>query len=397
MPASTKERIIITLNQDLTGFGSAGSVTPAHRRVMKHYASPLLGGPPPSEDLLELITHMYTEDEADIVQHLPPLRPRTAEKVARLSGRSPQDTLRVLEALASVKSIILAMGTPRKYTILPVVPGTFEMAMITTDLNTRNAWHKKFAEIFERIWDSGFLKDYDRFSKPMLRYLPVGGVSDTLQRAWPSDRLEEILDRYDLFGVSNCQCRIVTELNGKGCGKAMDACVSMGPLAAGAIDRGLARRVDRSEVLEIKRNAEREGCVSWMMNAVGDERGDWSCSCCGCCCHMLRAVSEFNVPGLISKPHFMPEKHPDRCTLCGECVEACPMNALTVKQSGLEHNPLRCIGCGICTMACEFDALALKPVEDARPPENSYSSLLLKAAPGLITNTVRVFAKRVFR
>ena len=65
MPATEKDRIIISLNQDLTGFGSAGSVTPAHRRVLKHYASPLLGGPLPSEDLLELVTHIYTEDEAE--------------------------------------------------------------------------------------------------------------------------------------------------------------------------------------------------------------------------------------------------------------------------------------------------------------------------------------------
>ena len=209
--------------------------------------------------------------------------------------------------------------------------------------------------------------------------------------------VEEILDRYDIFGVGNCQCRIVTELNGKGCGKAMEACVAMGPLAEGAIERGLVRKVDRNEVFEIKRNAEKQGCVSWMMNAVGDERGDWSCSCCGCCCHMLRAVSEFNVPGLISKPHFMPENHADKCTLCEKCVEACPMNAWVVKESGLEHHPMRCIGCGLCALACEFDALELKSVEDARPPENSYTSLLLKASPGMIRNTVRVFAKRIFR
>ena len=397
LPTTAQKRITIVLNEDLTGFGSAGSITAAHRRVMKHYASPLLGGPPPSDDLLELVTHMYTENEADLVQHLPPLRPRTAEKVARISGRSLGDVRRVLESLASRKSIVLAMGTPRKYTILPVVPGTFEMAMMTPDLTTRNAWHKRFAEIFERIWETGFLKDYDRHSKAVLRYIPVGGVSDSLHRAWPAEKLEEILDSYDVFGVGNCQCRIIMQLNGDGCGRAMESCVAMGPLARGAIERGLARRTDREEVLEIKRDAEEQGCVTWLMNAIGDPRGDWSCSCCGCCCHMLRAVSEFNVPGLISKPHFMPKRSAGTCTLCGKCVEACPMGAWVVAgEDELKHARMRCIGCGLCALACEFDALELRTVEDASPPEGSYRSLLWKVAPGYLVNTVRVFAKRVF-
>ena len=396
MQTTVPGKTTIVLNQDLTGFGSSTRVTAAHRRIMKHYASPLLGGPPPSDDLLELVAHIFTEDEADLVQHLPPLRPRTADKVAHLSGRSTADVRAVLEALANRKSVLFASGTPRKYTILPVVPGTFELAMMTTDLTTRNAWHKRFAEIFERIWDSGFLKDYDRYSKAMLRYLPVGGVSDSLHHAWPSDRLEEILDRYDVFGVANCQCRIVTDLTGNGCGKPMDACVGMGPLAQGAIDRGLARRIDRAEVLAIKRSAEEQGCVSWMMNAVGDPAGDWSCSCCGCCCHMLRAVSEFNVPGLISQPHFMPSKPADTCTLCGQCVEACPMGALVAAPDGVEHLPARCIGCGLCVLACAFDAIELRPLEDARPPESSYRTLLLKTAPGYLRNAVRVFARRLF-
>ncbi len=394
--AARENRIVLELNQDLTGFESAQTVTQAHHRLVKHYASPLLGGPPPSDDLLELVTHIYTEDEADLVQHLPPLRPRTAEKVAALASRGVDDARRVLEALACRKSVILAMGDPKKYTILPVVPGTFEMAMITTDLSTRNEWHRKFAEIFERIWDSGFLKDYDRFTKPLLRYLPVGGVSGSLNKAWPSDRLEEILDRYDRFGVSNCQCRIVTQLNGKGCGQAMESCVSMGPLAEQAVSRGLARETDRSEVLEIKRRAEEQGCVSWMMNAMGDERGDWSCSCCGCCCHMLRAVSQFNVPGMISQPHFMPRTLEDKCTQCGECVESCPMGAWKANEGGVEHVPVRCIGCGLCVLACTFDALELQPVQAARPPETSYTRLLVKAAPGYLMNSARVFARRLF-
>ena len=103
---------------------------------MKHYASPLMLGPSPSDDLLELVMHMFTEDEADLVQYLPPLRPRSAKKIASLSGRSVSNVTQVLDSLALTKHIILTAGEPRKYTILPIIPGTFEMALLTMDLST---------------------------------------------------------------------------------------------------------------------------------------------------------------------------------------------------------------------------------------------------------------------
>ncbi len=40
-----KVRLDIDLHADLTGFGSARSVTPAHRRLARSYSSPLIFGP----------------------------------------------------------------------------------------------------------------------------------------------------------------------------------------------------------------------------------------------------------------------------------------------------------------------------------------------------------------
>ncbi len=207
-----KKKRTIALNVDITatliGFDSARTPTFGHQQIMKHLSSPWLMGPPASDDLLELIMHLFTADEADLVQHLPPLRPRSAHKVARVSGRSVRNVRQVLDRLAFTKMAILAAGEPRKYTILPIVPGIFEMALMTTDVATRNAWHKRFAELFECLWDKGYLMDYVGKGPPAIRYLPTGGLSRTLHAAWPSDRLEEVLEPYDLFAVGTCQCRL---------------------------------------------------------------------------------------------------------------------------------------------------------------------------------------------
>ncbi len=398
MKEKENKKRIIELNIDLgaviTGFGTAQKPTPAHHRIVKHYSSPLLLGPPRSELLLEMIMHMFTEDEADLVQYLPPLWPRTAESIARRSGRSLVNVKRVMDNLALNKFVILAFGEPRKYTILPIVPGTFEMSLMTPDLSTRNAWHKKFAELFERLWDEGFLAEYLRRGHPLIRYIPVGGVVNTLNMAWPSDRLEEILEPYDLFAVGNCQCRLAMELTGRGCGKPMENCVAIGPSAKSVIERGMMRKAGKEEIIEIKREAEQQDCVTWMMNEIGDRRGTASCSCCGCCCHALRAVTQFNTPNIISRPHFIPVLNGEKCTLCRRCVEICPMNAWTMHDNILHYAPVRCIGCGLCALACGSGAIQLEPAPDARPPEAGWLKLLLKTAPGYAATTLRVWASR---
>lgn len=401
MEADKRKTKTVTLNVDLnavlTGFSSARIATAAHHRIMKHYASPLLLGPPPSDDLLELVMHIFTEDEADLVQHLPPLRPRTPEKVARLSGRPVSDVKQVLDNLAFTKLVILAAGNQRKYTILPVVPGTFEMALMTTDVSTRNSWHKTFTELFERLWDKGFLFDYPSKRRPLIRYLPVMGVSKTLHTAWPSDKLDEILEPYDQFAVGNCQCRLAMQLVGKGCDRPLENCTAFGPITKPLIERGMMRKAGRQEIIEIKRNAEEYGCVTWMINEIGNKpRGNGSCSCCGCCCHALRSITQFNTPGIISAPHFMPVRESEKCTLCKKCVHVCPMDAWAVSGEDLQFRKIRCIGCGLCVVACKFDALALETVKDARPPQDSWLGFLVKLAPEYMANTVRVWAKRLF-
>lgn len=399
MTKAKTERVKINLNVDLNlaiaGFGSARTPTAAHHKIVKHYASPFLFGPPVCDGLLELVMHMYTAEEAELVQYLPPFRARTAEKLARLSGQPLKTVQQIMHRLTQVKFVVLASGDPSRYSILPIVPGTFEMALITPHIPIKNIWHRKFAELFERLWDQGFLIDYISKRRQMIRYLPVGGVSKSLYRAWPSDKLEEVLEPYNRFAVGNCQCRMAMELVGKGCGRPLENCLSIGPMSLGAISRGLMRKVDKQEAIDIKRNAEESGCVTWMLNGFTDWRGNASCSCCGCCCHGLRIVTQFNTPGFISQPHFRPEKKDEKCTLCKKCIRACPMNAWIENENALDYDPVRCIGCGLCVVACKEDALEMRLDEKAKPPEDKLYRMMLQIVPEYIWFTGKEWVKRL--
>ncbi len=389
----------VSLNMKLSlsdvRFRGAKAPTGAHFKIMRHFSSPLLLGPSPSEGLLELITHLFSEEEAEIVQYLPPLRPRHARKIASLSLRPVEEVSRILEFLSLTKRVILSYGKPPRYTLLPIVPGTFEMALMTPDVSTRNEWHRTFARLFEKLWDEGYIVQYTKRVNPGIRYLPVTNAVKSLSAAWPSEKLEEILEPYSDFAVGNCQCRMAMALVDKGCGRPLENCVVMGPGAQKFIDRGLMRRTDAAEVLALKREAEESGCVSWINNDIGGiPRGNSSCSCCGCCCHAMRSISQFNVPSMISTPHFLPSINHPGCIACGKCVSACPMGALSLPDGKLAFDKARCVGCGLCILACPTKALFLTPAADAAPHRSDPLKIFLGLVPGYISNAARVWIKR---
>lgn len=52
------------------------------------------------------------------------------------------------------------------------------------------------------------------------------------------------------------------------------------------------------------------------------------------------------------------------CTMCGECVRACPVHACSLDSGGrFSVEPAYCLGCGACAVACPEDALAMEPCD----------------------------------
>ena len=182
----------------------------------------------------------------------------------------------------------------------------------------------------------------------------------------------------------------------------------MGQWAAAGIEAGWLKQVSKKEILAIKAEAESHGLVSWMMN-VESTAGQCSCSCCGCCCHAMRAVNEFNAPAMFAPPHFLPHVDPALCTLCGKCARTCPMGAIRIENgqaaesqspstSGpktFRHLRERCIGCGLCVLACDRQkAVRMEPVPDYKLPYRSWFSLIAHAAPSAIKTSWKVWRER---
>ncbi len=54
----------------------------------------------------------------------------------------------------------------------------------------------------------------------------------------------------------------------------------------------------------------------------------------------------------------LPEIDQEKCVLCGDCIGACPHDALAIKANALIFsNPQQCTYCGLCEDNCPQDAV----------------------------------------
>jgi len=71
-------------------------------------------------------------------------------------------------------------------------------------------------------------------------------------------------------------------------------------------------------------------------------------------------VSTFLGKGEVSVSPEVAYLIPDRCNLCGICIDKCPTKAIDKGKNEVSIDPISCIGCGVCVPACPKEALDLK-------------------------------------
>jgi Na+-translocating ferredoxin:NAD+ oxidoreductase subunit B len=362
-----------------------------------HLSSPLLLGPPLCAELVAFAQHVFPPEEAALARHLKPLRAVPAREVARATHRPLEEVVAVLDRAARGRRTLHGegRGERRAYRLIPIMPGMFEIIMTGQAPDALDAWHRGFLERMDALYQTGYLSQYWKKRAGVIRYLPVGRLALTHPLALPSDQLEVVAERYRDFAVGHCQCRMSAKVAGRGCDKPSLVCSAMGDWARGAVKLGM-QSISRQAYLELKREAEAHGLVTFIMNVEGLS-GQASCSCCGCCCYVMRMVSEYDVPAGIAAPHFQPELERGKCTWCGACARTCPMGALVVDtqaKSGYAL-PHRCIGCGLCATACRRAAIRMSPVPDYRLPPDSWFAMLTRSARGLAGNALGVYLDRL--
>jgi Pyruvate/2-oxoacid:ferredoxin oxidoreductase delta subunit len=361
-------------------------------------STPLLSNPPLCDELVAFVQHLWTEEEASLVRHLHPFRGKSCAELAKAEGRPVDEVEGILHRLETEKRSVGSSGSgdKKRYRMRRVLGEIFEETLMGWDVDSLSGWHRRFIELWEDLFMTGWMLDYQQaYKMNSSRVVPLTETIQANQSALPFDKLEMIMERYDKFGVTNCQCRMSAQVLGNGCGKPLSNCLLMGDWVDKGVSDGRYREISRRDALEIKAEAAANGLVSWVIN-IQNGKGQASCSCCACCCYSFRLIKDFNCPSVIAPPHFIPAVDASKCTYCGKCAKVCPTAALVIDTKGKKRQRLteRCIGCGLCAVACtKAKAVTMEPVPDYRKPPKNLASMIARQAPGMLKSAWKVSKK----
>jgi hypothetical protein len=122
-----------------------------------------------------------------------------------------------------------------------------------------------------------------------MRTIPVGTSITPQHHVATYDATREIIQSIaEPIVILECVCRKGAAKRGDPCKQTSrkETCMGFGDTARDIIEGGkVGRQITREEALEILKKNEEDGLVLQPSNA---QKPDFICSCCGCCCGILR-------------------------------------------------------------------------------------------------------------
>jgi len=183
----------------------------------------------------------------------------------------------------------------------------------------------------------------------------------------------------------------------RACSAPMEICMTFNNSAASLIRHGYARKVDVSEGLDLLQEAYDNNLVQFGENVR--QRVNFICNCCGCCCEAMIAARRFGMLHPVHTTNYLPEVKEETCTGCGKCVQACPVEAVSLVSANDPRQPWQqkarvneeiCLGCGICTRACSSGSLSLKAREQRviTPLNSTHRAVVMAIERGKLQNLI---------
>jgi electron transport complex protein RnfB len=326
---------------------------------LREFMDAMPGGFPATESGMEMkILHkLFTPDEAKMTLFLT-TKLETAETISERSGMEMAQVKEKLESMA-MKGLIFKTREDGEdlYRAEQYVVGVYEYQLPTMD--------RELAELMEDYFlylGMSMLAN----DTPQMRVVPVNSAVEAAPAAASYDQIRDLVREQQVIMAGECICRKQQSLLANACGKPFEGCMGFGSMAEFYLDRGLGRKVSVEEALKVLGDSEEAGLVLIPNNA---QHIDFVCSCCSCCCGLLKTIKEFPNPAEFVESTFHAWKDLDKCSECDTCVERCPMGAMVEGDEATQVDLARCIGCGLCVSTCKEEAISLvRKAEAVTPP-----------------------------
>ncbi len=346
----------------------------AHRTVKSGYAELIdrlnrfPQGAPPSKTLYKILSLLFSEKEARLVALLP-IKPFTAQKASQVWNLELKETQKVLDELANRALLVdVEQNGEMVYTVPPPMAGFFEFSMMRLGGDVDQ---ELLAELFYQ---------YLNVEEDFIRALFIGGETqlgrvfvhepaltpDNSLHVLDYERASEVIGTAAHRGIGTCYCRHKMQHLGRACQAPMDICMTFNGTADSLIRAGYARSVSISEGLDLLQEAYENNLVQFGENAR--QSISFICNCCGCCCEAMIAARKFGILHPVHTTNFLPVIDGEQCNGCGKCVNACPIEAMSLVSANDPHFPKLkkarlneeiCLGCGVCVRNCTKNAVKL--------------------------------------
>ncbi len=344
--------------------------TDIYRKLQRHLDSQPIGFPStPDRSDIRVLKHIFSPKEALLATCLSH-RARSLDdifkRVDKSSVASREDLEKVLEQSVAKGGIESGTENGEKwYRNAPLVVGMYEYQLgrlnpeFIKDFNDYTS-HRKFGVNFLSA------------KLPQMRTIPIEKSIQVRTQAAAFDSIRDLLEASKgPFAICECICRKKQAMQGNTCTVTdrKETCLAVGHLAQTAAKIGMGRAVSLEDTLSILEKNQEEGLVLQPSNTRDI---DFICSCCGCCCGMLRMHKKLPRPLDFWVANFFAAIDADVCTGCGLCAKKCQVEAISgrKKQDDFTVSQQRCIGCGNCVTVCPVEAISLiKKDQPARPPK----------------------------
>ena len=356
-------------------------------------------GATPSELLFDILKILFSEKEAELVSRLP-IRPFTTKKASRIWKMDAVSTQQVLDELASRAILVdVVQNGETTYVLPPPMAGFFEFSL----MRVRNDIDQKvLSELFYEYMnvEEDFIRDLFTQGETRLGRTFVQEPALSAENAihvLDYERASEVIKSASHRGVGMCYCRHKMEHLGQACDAPMDICMTFNNTAASLIRHGHAREIEVNEGLYLLQKGYEHNLVQFGENVREDVA--FICNCCSCCCEALIASRRFAMLNPIHTTNFLPVIDEETCNGCGKCVNACPVEAMTLVSSNDPAKPKLkkarlneeiCLGCGVCVRTCSLESIRLKsrPSRVITPIDGSHKVVMMAIERGTLQHLI---------
>lgn len=313
---------------------------------------------------IEILKRLFTPEEAELALLLSPF-PETIEQIATRNARKASELGDKLDSM-SRKGLVFRgqRGGNTLYNTAPFMIGLYEYSVNIVD--------ESLAKLFKEYYDTAFLTELGISNIPGFKVIPIGENIDPEQVLLPHHTLENKIRAARKISVADCICRKETRLMGEGCDYPLETCLSFGVAAEYYIENGIGREIDADEAIQILKDADDAGLVHAGSNSKHLSN---ICNCCPCCCASMKGITYLGH----DKQKYMNALYEalvdsQECTLCEDCIDRCPVNAISVEDEILIDRA-KCLGCGLCASTCPSESISLLLRKDREEPYEKVSDM----------------------